>query len=196
MLDRNLVLETDRVRLEPLGATHLPDLRKNANDPVLWEFTYQSNPFGTDEGTESWLREALESDCIPFAIVDTESGETIGSTRYADISPEHRRLEIGWTFVASRFWRTHVNTHCKFALFEYAFEPWNAARVFLKGNEQNARSRAAMARIGAKYEGTLRNFRIHPLTGEPNSVSYYSIIASEWPSVRATFQSKLARPSG
>lgn len=183
-MDERIELETDRVRLEPLSAHHLDDLIRNANDPALWEFTYGTNPFGSRAEAEAWLHDALTCGHVAFAVVDRETGEAIGSTRYLDIAPEHRKLEIGYTFIAKRYWRTHVNTHCKFLLLQYAFERWNAQRVQLKGEAINLRSRAAMERIGATYEGTLRNFRIHP-NGELRSVSFYSILAPEWPAVKS-----------
>lgn len=197
MLDRTLALETDRIRLEPLGAAHLPALRRNCNDTALWEFTYSSNPFGDDAGAEEWLAQAIASDHVPFAIVDRANGEAIGSTRYLDIVPEHRKLEIGWTFIARRLWRTHVNTHCKYLLFEFAFERWNAVRVSLKGEAINARSRAAMENVGATFEGTFRNFRIHPPTGQIRDVSFYSVIASEWPELKEQLSFRLqSHPGG
>ena len=195
MLDRTVVLETDRVRLEPLTAAHLPDLRRNCNDEALWEFTYSANPFGERSKTEAWLAEALASDHVPFAIVNRANGETVGSTRYLDIVPEHRKLEIGWTFVTRRLWRTHVNTQCKYLLFEFAFERWDAVRVSLKGEAINARSRAAMENVGATFEGTLRNFRIHPPTGQIRDVSFYSVIAREWPALKARLRAKAAIPA-
>ncbi|MEO9170197.1 MAG: GNAT family protein [Candidatus Baltobacteraceae bacterium] len=195
MLDRTVTLETGLVRLEPLSESHLDDLRRNANDPALWEFTYQTNPFDREDTASAWLRDALASDHIPFAIVDTITGEAIGSTRFLDIVPEHRKLEIGWTFVARRFWRTPVNTHCKYLLFQYAFERWGALRVTLKGEAINARSRAAMERIGATYEGTQRNFRVRPPSGESRDVSFYSVIASEWPALKTLLRAKSAIPA-
>ena len=188
MMDRTITLETDRVRIEPLCAVHMPDLIRNADDPALWEFTYTGNPFTNERDAERWFDESAVPGHLTFAIVDKPSGETIGSTRYFEIFPEHRRLEIGYTFIARRFWRTHVNTHCKFLLFRYAFEEWGAVRVQLKGEAINMRSRNAMQRIGAAYEGTLRNFRIRPDTGEIRSVSYYSVIAEEWPALKSRLE--------
>ncbi len=191
MINPTIQLETDRVRLEPLGEQHLSDLICNANDEALWELTYAVNPFTNPLDAAAWLEAACAPGQVSFAIVDRPSGETIGSTRYFDIHPEHRKLEIGYTFIARKYWRTHVNTHCKFVLFQYAFERWNAIRVQLKGEAINARSRAAMERIGATYEGTLRNFRIHPVTGEPRSVSYYSVLAQEWPALKARLENSV-----
>ena len=86
-MDQRIELETDRVRLEPLAARHLDDLIRNANDPALWEFTYGTNPFGSRSSAEAWLHDALTCGHVSFAIVDRETGETIGSTRYLDIAP-------------------------------------------------------------------------------------------------------------
>jgi RimJ/RimL family protein N-acetyltransferase len=132
---------------------------------------------------------------VPFAIIDAQSGEFAGSTRYMDIVPEYRKLEIGWTFLAPQFWRTHINTEAKFLLFRYAFEEWNAMRVQLKAEALNRRSRSAIARIGATYEGTMRNFRIR-YDGSRRDVSYYSVLDSEWPIVKERLLSFMhAEPS-
>jgi RimJ/RimL family protein N-acetyltransferase len=123
---------------------------------------------------------------VPFSIVDKRSERAIGSTRFADISEEHRRLEIGWTWIAKAFWRTHVNTDCKYLLLQYAFEHAGMQRVQLKADSKNERSRAAMLRLGATYEGTLRDFRI--IAGVTRSVSYYSILRDEWPPIKTRLE--------
>ena len=183
-MNGRLVLEGNGVRLEPLTAAHLPALIACANDPALWEFTFQANPFTTQGDARAWLDNALHEDnSRAFAIVDTIGGEIAGSTRYLDISEEHRKLEIGWTFLAPRFWRTHVNTAAKFLLCRYAFEEWGAVRVQLKAEAINKRSHRAILRLGATHEGTLRNFRIRP-GGDVRDVAFYSIISREWPLVK------------
>jgi N-acetyltransferase len=185
MIEAGLVLEGPRVRLEPVSRGHLPALRANCGDHALWELVFGTNPFLTGADTEAWFTEATGGgDRFTFAIVDKASGDVIGSTRFADIQPQHRKLEIGWTFLAKRFWRTYVNTECKYLLLEYAFERWNAQRVQFKAEAINTRSRDAIERIGATYEGTLRSFRIKPETGEIRNTSFYSIIAPEWPAVK------------
>lgn len=182
---KELVLEGESVRLQPLGAEHLPALRECANDPALWEFTFGANPFTSDSAAAAWLEETLSMPhAVPFAVIDKRSGALAGSTRYADIHEEHRKLEIGWTFLSRRFWRTHVNTEMKYLLFRHAFEEWNAIRVQLKAEAVNQRSRAAILRLGATYEGTLRNFRIRPGDGSIRSVSFYSVTDAEWPAVK------------
>ena len=184
-VDKRLKVEGDGVRLEPLSAAHLPFLRACANDPALWELTFGVNPFTNDAGARAWLEQTLADPAqVAFAIVDKRSGEVAGSTRYMEIVTEHRKLEIGWTFLARRFWRTHVNTEMKFLLLRHAFENWNAIRVQFKAESINERSRAAILRLGAAYEGTLRNFRIRPSDGSIRSVSFYSVTTEEWPAVK------------
>ena len=186
VMDRNLILENAHIRVEPLGTRHLAALGETANDPALWEFTFQRNPFDDAQRAQAWLREAMEMpDAVAFAIVDRESGEICGSTRYFDIDPRNRKLEIGWTFIARKWWRTHVNAQTKALLLEYAFEKWNAVRVQFKAEAVNLRSHRAILRLGATHEGTLRNFRIRPGTGERRDVAIYSILDTEWPAVKA-----------
>jgi RimJ/RimL family protein N-acetyltransferase len=189
--ERNIILETDRVRLEPLTDRHLPSLIAAGNDPRIWELTYNSNPFTSDAETRAWFEFAIDSsDKITFAIVDKASGTAIGSTRLFDIEPAHRKMEIGWTWIAQRFWRTHVNTESKYLLLRHAFETWHANRVQLKGEAINLRSRNAMTGIGATYEGTLRAYRVHP-SGDIRDTSFYSIIAPEWPDVKSRLEARL-----
>lgn len=191
--DGTLILESERLRIEPLREGHLSELAAACNDPAIFEFTYSTNPFATPDDARAWF-ERMTS--IPtqllLAIVDKPSGRVVGSTRYIDIDPANRKLEIGGTMLSPAVWRTHVNTECKYLLLRYAFETFGANRVQLKGEAKNARSRAAMARIGATFEGTLRSFRVHA-SGEIRDTSFYSIIASEWPAVKARLESLLRR---
>lgn len=192
MIDAALVLEGPRVRLEPIARRHLSALRANCADPALWELVFGANPFVTDADTDAWFADATAgADRFAFAIVDKSSGDVIGSTRFADIQPQHRKLEIGWTFIAKSHWRTHVNTECKYLLLEYAFESWGAQRVQFKAEAVNMRSRNAIERIGATYEGTFRSFRIKPENGEIRDTSFYSIIAPEWTTVKERLASRL-----
>jgi RimJ/RimL family protein N-acetyltransferase len=193
-MDNDLLLEGESVRLEPLAAHHLPALRACANDSALWEFTFGENPFTSDGDATRWLMHALNaSDEVPFAIIDKRSGALAGSTRYMDIVPEYRKCEIGWTFLARPYWRTCVNTETKFLMLRYAFEEWNAVRVQFKAEAINQRSRSAILRLGATYEGTFRNFRIRPSDGSIRSVSFYSVIGDEWPMVNERLLTFLER---
>jgi len=186
-MDKTIALETARVRLEPVRPEHLPELAACANDPALWEFTFSGYPFGNEDDTRAWLDTATRESTLTFVIIDKPSQRIIGSTRYFDIDEINHKLEIGWTFVAREFWRTHVNTECKYLLFRYAFEEWGANRVQLKGEAINLRSRAAMERVGATFEGTLRAFRVHS-TGDIRDTSFYSVIAPEWPALKARLE--------
>ena len=190
MISRTLVLEEERVRLEPLAQIHAEQLRAIGNDPALWEHTFQLSPFVSIESTHAWIDSAIaEPNQVAFAIVDKESGVAVGSTRYVDIQPQFRKLEIGWTFLARTAWRTHINTTCKFLLLQHAFERAHCVRVQLKAEALNVRSRAAMQRMGAHYEGTLRNFRIRPSDGRVCDVAFYSVIDAEWPTIRDRLRS-------
>ena len=180
----DLVLEGEDIRLEPLDETNFAAVRDCGNDPALWEFTFQPNPFVTDAAAQAFFRHTLVApDVQAFAIVDKRTSAVAGCTRFLEIDESNRKLEIGWTFHPRRFWRTHVNTQAKFLLLRYAFEDWGAVRVQLKADSCNLRSRNAILRIGATYEGTMRNFRMRP-NGELRGISMYSIVVSEWPMVK------------
>lgn len=185
----NVVLEGERVRLEPLSESNLGAVRESGNHPQIWQFTFQSNPLTTQADAQAWLAHALESPAVQaFAIIDKASGAVAGSTRYLDIDGEHRKLEIGWTFHAPQFWRTHVNTQAKFLLLRHAFEALEFLRAQFKAEAINLRSHAAILRLGAAHEGTLRNFRIRP-DGELRDVNIYSIVEAEWPTVKERLSS-------
>lgn len=172
------------MRVRSILPDDLPAIAAVGNDDALWEFTYVQNPFTNASDTDAWLHEALRDIYRSFVICDARDGRILGSTRFHDIAEEHKRVEIGWTFLGRAHWRTPVNTRVKRLLFAYAFETWNAHRVYLKANGDNARSRAAIARIGAQYEGTLRDMRYRASDATYHDVSYYSVLAPEWPAVR------------
>lgn len=188
-------MESERIRLEPLHQRHAHDIQEAGNDEAVWAKVARRNPLTTFEATLAYIADAVEGtsvpDGIPFAVIDRSSGKAIGTTRYFDISAHDRKLEIGWTWIGRRYWRTHVNTECKFLLLRFAFEQARAVRVQLKADSENDRSRAAIARIGATYEGTLRNFRVSE--GSIRSASFYSILDTEWPMVKERLQSFLFR---
>ncbi len=194
-MNRDLRLEGFGVRLEPLARAHLPELVRSCSDARLWELVYAPNPFLDGESASAWLAAALAEDrSVPFAIVDATTERVLGSTRFLDIDESNRKLEIGWTFLAPEAWRTHVNSACKYALLRYAFETFGAVRVQFKAEAINLRSCAAIERIGAKREGTLRAFRIRS-DGEVRDVAIYSIVAEEWPAVETRLREGLS-PSG
>src|SRR5688500_4130816 len=132
-----------------------------------------------------------EGTAVPLATIDKRTGLAVGSTRFANISPEHKRVEIGWTWIAPAWQRSAVNTEAKYLMLGHAFEVWRCGRVELKTNARNEQSRRAIVRIGAKEEGTLRNHMINP-DGSFRDTVYFSIIESEWPEVKKSLEEKLA----
>jgi RimJ/RimL family protein N-acetyltransferase len=188
-----VVLEGRHVRLEPLTLEHLPDLLEVGLDPELWRWglTPIRNEGDLRRYVEDALAERARGSSLPFAIVDRKSGRAIGSTRYGSVALEHHRVEIGWTWIGRPWQRTAINTEAKLLLLRHAFERLGCNRVELKTDALNAQSRAAILRIGAREEGTLR---AHMVTseGRVRDSVYYSIVAEEWPRVRADLEAKLA----
>jgi RimJ/RimL family protein N-acetyltransferase len=183
-----------RIRLEPLGPEHLPDLERVAFDVPLWRWTIMGPQ--DEAGLRRWLETALANADAgterPFATIDQASGHAIGSSRFMAIVPEHRRLEIGWTWVATAFQRTGANREAKLLQLTHAFETLGANRVEFKTHARNEPSRNALAGIGATFEGVFRRHSIMP-DGSIRDSAYFSIIADEWPKVKAALVEGLAR---
>ncbi len=179
--------------MEPLAPRHLEDLLLVAFDPALWRWTIARPQ--DEAGLREWFDAALANAAAgteqPFATVDRESGRAIGSSRFLSIVPEHRRLEIGWTWVATAFQRTGANREAKLLQLTYAFETLGANRVEFKTHAKNEGSRAALAGIGATFEGVLRAHMIMP-DGSIRDSAYFSVLADEWPAVKAGLQANLA----
>ncbi len=183
------------VRLEPLSEEHVPGLAAVGMDDDIWKYMLYG-PIRTEEDIRNWVRDMLERAShgtdLPFAVIDLASGCVAGATRYLEIRPEHRGLEIGGTWYGARFRRTRVNTESKYLLLQHAFEDLHCIRVQLKTDSRNERSQRAIERLGAVKEGVLRNHIIVPDGIVRHSV-YYSILDSEWPSVKVRLQEMLAR---
>ena len=180
------------VELEPLEARFAPELLDAAADGRLWELKVTVVP--GPSSIESYVASALEARSSgrawPFVIRRRSDGKIVGSTRYWKIDRQHRKLEIGHTWIAASVQRSAVNTECKYLLLRHAFEVLGCVRVQFTTDELNERSRAAIARLGAQQEGILRNERIMPDGRRRNSVRF-SIIDSEWPDVKARLERKL-----
>ncbi|HEV8605361.1 MAG TPA: GNAT family protein [Tepidisphaeraceae bacterium] len=187
-----LTLEGQHVRLEPLTIGHEGRLCEVAFDPELWRWTSSAlmSPQDVRAYIQTALKGAEEGSIVAFATIDPASGRVIGSTRFAHIEAQHRKVEIGWTWIARPWQRTPINTEAKYLMLRHAFESWGCIRVQLWTNALNAKSRAAIERIGAKYEGCLRNHMIMP-TGTIRDTVSYSIIESEWPEVKRELEQKL-----
>lgn len=176
-----LVLEGQKVTLHPLTPEHFNTLTQQAKDARIWEY-YGRN--GADDTViRHFLQEALDlkqkGQHYPFVILNKDTGEIIGTTRYGDINEAHKTLEIGWTWYIPAVWGKGYNEECKLLMLSYAFETLGANRVQLKTAHFNKRSQRAIERIGATYEGTLRNHMING-DGSPRHTAMFSIIKEEW----------------
>jgi RimJ/RimL family protein N-acetyltransferase len=182
------------VRLEPLTDTHLADLERVALDAPVWRWTI-GRPMDA-AGLRTWFETARQNAAatteVPFATVDIATGRAIGSTRFMTIAPEHRRLEIGWTWIGTAFQRTGANREAKLLQLTHAFETLGAERVEFKTHARNEGSRAALLGIGATFEGVLRHHTIMP-DGSNRDSAFYGVIAGEWPAVKARLERRLAR---
>jgi RimJ/RimL family protein N-acetyltransferase len=192
MLVEPVTLEGRYVRLEPLSIDHVDALCAVGLEPELWTWipTAVRTPDDMREYVESALADRAAGRALPFATIDRASGTVVGSSRFAAIDVANRRVEIGWTWIGSRWQRTYVNTEAKLVMLAHAFEQWGCIRVELKTDRLNARSRAAIGRIGATEEGI---FRQHLITasGRLRDTVYFSILDSEWPTVRARLLTRL-----
>jgi RimJ/RimL family protein N-acetyltransferase len=190
-----IILEGRIVRLEPLSLDHYERLAAIALDPDLWQWTVTrlDTPDDVRSYIETAMRQQAAGLAIPFATIDKAAGLAVGSTRFHPIDLPNRKVEIGWTWIAKPWQRTAVNTEAKYLMMRYAFETLNCLRVELKTDVFNERSRRAIARLGAVEEGTLRNHMILP-SGRVRDSVYFSVIASEWPTVKANLERMLNRP--
>lgn len=189
MIVQPVTLSGSVVRLEPLAIDHAPALARVGLDPELWRWI--PTPVATWDDMRAYVQAALDEQrrgvALPFVIIDQASGEVIGSTRYANIEATDRRLEIGWTWLASSRQRTGANTEAKLLLLAHAFEVLGAMRVEFKTDALNEKSRRALARIGAVEEGTFRKHRM-TASGRVRDTVYFSIIDTEWPATRARLE--------
>lgn len=181
-----------RVCLVPLREEHVDALWEVARDPELW---LESGGVWRDRGdAERYVGTALEwaarGEALPFVTTLTRDDAVVGSTRFAAFVPEHRRVEIGWTFLARSQQRSGVNAEAKLLMLAHAFDTLGLRRVELKTDVLNATSRRAILRLGAREEGVLRAHMQLP-TGRVRDTVYYSILADEWPDVRAGLEARL-----
>jgi len=189
-----ITLTGSHVRLEPLSEAHVSGLAEIGAGRDFWRFMVYGD-IKTEEDMRGWtlemLRRAKQGTDLPFAVIHLPSGRTAGATRYMNMTPKDRGLEIGGTWYGTEFQRTAVNTECKYLLLTYAFETLRVIRVQFKADLLNERSQRAIERIGAKKEGTLRNHMILP-DGRIRDSVFYSIIASEWAEVKKNLEALLA----
>lgn len=195
------VLDGTLVRLEPLDHRHAPDLAAAAQDRSSYGFTWVPAVAEVGQYIDAQLARAATGKLAPYAQVAKSSGRAVGATAYWEprLWPAGDRLcavEVGFTWLATSAQGTGLNAESKLLLFRHAFEVWGAARVDLKTDARNSRSRAAIEAVGARFEGVLRSWSQSWAPGEDGLLrdsAMYSIIAPEWPDCRSRLQERLAR---
>ena len=188
-----MTLEGRYVRLEPLSRDHLDGIVAAGSFEEIWTWI-SVRPAGR-AGFERFINVALAArdagSELPFTTFDRASGEIVGGTRYLNIAPEHRRLEIGWTWITPRMQRTYVNTEAKYLQLSHCFEELGCRRVELKTDRRNEKSRNAMLRIGARFEGIARK-QMLTFDGTNRDNAWFAIIDDDWPAVKARLEEMLA----
>jgi len=187
-----VTLNGTHVRLEPLRMKHLKDLEKAGSFREIWRWlpTAHDRP-GTMQGfIEAALAQSKLCKIVPFATINLNTNAAVGSTRFHYIEPEQRRLEIGVTWITPAAQQSHVNTEAKYLQLWFAFEILHYRRVEFKADAENAKSRNAILRLGAKEEGYFRKHMIYPDGRNRDSV-YFSIIDDDWPQTREKLQARL-----
>lgn len=185
-------LESEHIKLVPLQEHHKADLLAAVADGNLSELWFTSVPDAAS--IDAYIARALEDfnqdKGLAFVVINKQTDQIIGSTRFTNATPEHRRLEIGYTWYAQSYQKTYVNTECKLLLLSHAFEALNAIAVEFRTNWFNFKSRNAIARLGAKQDGVLRNHQLMA-DGSYRDTVVFSIIESEWPTCKRSLTYKL-----
>ncbi|MBA3866842.1 MAG: GNAT family N-acetyltransferase [Solirubrobacterales bacterium] len=185
-------LEGSAVVLEPLAEVHAEELWRAAQAPEIW--AWLAHLGSSREYFQQWLEMSLEAAAAGregvFATRERSGGTLVGSTRYLNVRPADRVVEIGWTWLNPVVWGTGVNVEAKLLMLDYAFETLGCIRVELKTDARNERSRAAIAALPAQFEGVLRKHMTVPDVGVRDT-AYFSVIDDEWPGVRANLQRRL-----
>ena len=186
-MKQKIMLENRRVQLIPLTLSHLNDLLPIALEPGLWQFSpiNITNERLLNEYLAFALKEKEEGKAYPFVIIDKRTDEIVGCTRFYDIQPKHKTLEIGYTWISKAVQGTDLNKACKYELLKFAFEDLKYNRVALRTDYLNHQSRHAIQKIGAKQEGILRQHIITD-SGRIRDTVYFSIIQEEWALIRKT----------
>jgi N-acetyltransferase len=181
-----VILANARVRLEPLEHRHRDELTEAVRDGELWRLWYTSIPAPEKMAAEIDRRRGLQAagSMLPFAVVDVASGKAVGMTTYMNIDAVNRRVEIGSTWYRKSVQRTDLNTHCKMLLLAHAFEKLDCIAVEFRTHFFNHQSRRGIERLGAKLDGILRSHQLAS-DGTLRDSCVYSIIASEWPTVKS-----------
>ena len=190
----NMVLSGEHARLELLSQAHLADLQEATADGDLHTLWYTTIPEAKDMSAEIDRRLSLRraGSMYPFAVIDVTSGKAVGMTTFMNIDATNRRVEIGSTWYRKAVQRTPINTECKLMLMTHAFEKLDCIAVEFRTHFVNVQSRRAIERLGAKFDGVLRAHMIMA-NGSVRDTAVYSVIPSEWPSVKANLEFRLGR---
>jgi RimJ/RimL family protein N-acetyltransferase len=185
-------LEGLHIRLDPLTPEHLGALRAAAEHDEISTYLPLNlrEPGALERRIEDFLARQRDGVEFPFVVVERSTGRAIGSTSYLDVSEANKSVEIGWTWYVPEVWGTAVNPEAKYLLMQHAFEEWSAIRVFFKTDSRNLRSQAAIKKLGAQYEGTLRSQRLLP-DGYRRDTMYFSILDYEWPATKLRLEERL-----
>jgi N-acetyltransferase len=185
-------LTGDRVTLEPLAHEHADDLRTAVSDGDLWRTWYTSipSPAQVPDEIERRLSEHRDGRMVPFAVRDRPTGRVVGSTTFMNVDRMNRRVEIGSTFLARSAQRTGINAESKLLLLSHAFDVWDCIAVEFRTHWHNTQSRTAIAALGAKQDGVLRNHQIGR-DGTLRDTVVFSIVRAEWPTVRLSLSERL-----
>ncbi len=194
MWDLQPTLIGRRVRLEPLAPEHRDALFEVAGPPEIWEY-WSFNPGASREAFDAWfdhcLETALQGGDSHFATILQATDEPVGSTSFCTVREEDRGIEIGWTWLTPSAWGSGANDEAKFLQLRYAFETLGAIRVDWDTYEQNARSRAALTKLGAAFEGVRRNFSIRESDGSKVSSAFFAMTDDDWPAVKGRLIARL-----
>ena len=192
-----ITLTGRHIQLEPMRPEHAAALLEAGRAPEIWEWM-PVRPL-TSAAMDIWIARALTAQLqgreYPFVVIRLMDGRVIGSTRYLEVQEEDRTVEIGWTWYSPDTWGGVVNPEAKYLLMRHAFEDWHAIRVALKTDIKNVHSQAAIRKLGAKYEGTLRNHRIRT-DGTYRDTVLFSIIETEWPGVKPNLERRISEAAG
>jgi N-acetyltransferase len=185
-------IENEIVRLIPMKREHVEGIYKVANDQRIWK--HMSVELTNRNAVVSYVEDAVkrrqDGTDEAFVIVNQETDKIVGATWFLDISVPHKRLEIGSTWIHPDYWRSNINTNCKYLLLEHCFEERSLQRIQIKTSHQNLRSQAAIERIGAKKEGILRNHMIQR-DGSVRHTVLYSVVSEEWSTFKKHFEEYL-----
>jgi N-acetyltransferase len=192
-----ITLHASRATLEPLARRHSDDLVEATKDGELWRLWYTTVPSPESMGADIDRRLALQANgaMLPFAVIDNTTARAVGMTTYMNVDVVNRRVEIGSTWYRKAVQRTEINTQCKLMLLTHAFETLGCIAVEFRTHFFNQQSRRGIERLGAKLDGILRNHQVMP-NGTLRDTCVYSVIAGEWPTVKAHLAFQLNRPRG